>query len=115
MKKVLLVEDDQVIQMGWMVLLEDLPLQLLQARDISQARDLFYDNPDLDAVVMDGCVPGVELNTANLTMEIRKRFAGPMIAVSSEPDFRRALVQAGCDYACDKNLVPDKLIQLLGL
>ena len=63
----------------------------------------------------DACVPGGEPNTPPLVQEFRRTFAGPMIAISSFSFYRRELIRAGCDHECEKDSLPKKLVEVLGL
>ena len=114
-KKVLIVEDRDTTQSGYRASLQD-DVQLLQAFTIEQAREIFGANPDIDLIVMDGCVPGFEINTPPLVREFRKTFRGPIIATSSSSDYRQELMLAGCSHEVgSKGDVPDKVLALLSL
>lgn len=115
MKKILLVEDDQRFQDLYKEIFEG-SAEILSALTVGQAREVFANNPDIAAIVMDFSVPGLESNTLALVREIRKSgFDRPIIADSNMPACCRLLCLAGCDYECDKASVPDFLRKLLGL
>lgn len=113
MKKVLIVEDDSSWQQNYEYALKEKVL-IIQAFDLDQARERFASNNDLDAIVMDACI-GNHPNTYGITEEFRKTFKGPMIAASSARDYRKVLMSCGCDYEAPKDLVPQKLIEVLGI
>ena len=98
-KRMLVVNDDEGIQ----VLLARLfgeKLDIFSAFTLEQGKKLFGKNPTVDLVVMDGCVDNQqhELDSIELTREIRATYQGPMLACSSFPDYNNQLMKAGCDY-----------------
>ena len=113
-KKVLIVDDDDDVQAFYRRTLNDKVL-LLSALTIKEAEELFATNPDLDAIVMDACVPEAPPTTIPLVRKMRETFDGPMIASSGDKDYRQMLVNAGCDHESKKGLVPQKLLEVLGL
>ena len=113
-KKVLIVEDDFVRQGKWIRKLDDL-VEILSAVSIKQAEEKFAGNPDIACIVMDACVPGDDINTESLVHSFRKKFKGPIIAISSISQYIARLALAGCDYACEKDGVPEKIREVLGL
>jgi len=126
--KVLLVEDRpmaiEVILWGIEVRLsiaeqEASAINVLVAETIPQAEELFAANPDIDAVLMDACVPGIEPNTEPLVKKMRERSAGlDIIAISDRKEYRERLMQAGCNHEVDddgKRRAPKKLLEVLGL
>jgi len=114
MKTVLIVEDGVPWQTRWARLLADKVI-LLQAYRIRDARDLFADNPYIDLIALDACVPGAKPNTLELAAHFRQSFTGPMIAISSEPDYRKQLLDAGCNHDCPKDGLMSKIDLLLRL
>lgn len=123
--KVLVVEDSETQCDIWDIqlsmLLSKLKLNevvtLMQATTIEEAVALFRANKaDLSAIVMDGCVPGNNINTEPLTKMIRAEgFKGPMIAVSGVPWFQDRLVKAGCNTKCSKYQVVQRILEVLGV
>ncbi len=113
-KKVLFVEDSKSQQDYWR---RKLPgkVVFIGALSIREAEELFADNFDIEAIVMDACVPGDSVNTLQLVRKFRDTFTGPMIATSSVPWYRDALVQAGCDHESEKDSLPQKLLEVLSL
>ena len=64
---------------------------------------------------MDACVPGDWPNTMPLVRKIRQTFVGPIIANSSLLEYRKKLLEAGCDYECEKGEVAKKVLELIEL
>lgn len=115
MKKVLLVEDMKIVHDGLKKMLGD-KISLLSAFTIEGAKKLFEENTDIDAIVIDACVPGEEINTIPLVREFRKEYNGPMIAISTNGDYQKQLVEAGCNERClNKRQLHECLSELLRL
>ncbi|MDP2668341.1 MAG: response regulator [bacterium] len=112
--KVLVVEDKERYQYGWADALGE-KIEVLHAFTIEEGRRLFDANPDIDAVVMDACVPGNEPNSIPLVKYIRKSFKGPVIAASTEKIFRERLIEAGCNFESEKDRVPAIVNEVLAL
>lgn len=90
-------------------------IEVLNAFTVEGGAELFKTNPDIKAVVMDACVPGDEPTTLPLVLEFRKTFTGPMIAISGDHEYRRELMEAGCDHQSIKADLPDLLLKLLNM
>ena len=114
LKKILAVEDLQHKQDEWRSALNG-RVDFLSALTIKEAIELFDNNPDVDVVVMDACVPGDTPTTQGLIRKIRETFKGPMIACSSDSSYRRLLMSCGCDHQALKDDVPTKVLEVLGL
>jgi len=114
--KILIIEDNSFWQESYWHQLED-KITILQAFTEEEAREIFRQNPDIALIVMDGCLQAQKncLDTLDLTEEIRKSFAGPMIAASGDQHFRCLLQDAGCNHQASKKLLPYKIKELLKL
>ena len=121
MKKILLIEDSKPVIDIWKRLfdfyLKEEKLILIFAVSLDEAIQKFRLNPDVELIVVDGCIWGSDdrPNTQGLVSEIRKTFKGPMIAESSNEEYRKILLSAGCNYECEKDDVPKKVLRILGL
>ena len=113
-RKVLVVEDQDYLHDKWRRELDG-KVVLVSALSIEEAEEKFSANPDIDAIVMDACVPGDEPTTPPLVRKFRETFTGPIIAISSLPEYRAKLVSAGCDHESRKDALPAKLLEVLGL
>lgn len=119
-KKILIVEDFDLIVRLWRRALSELKIDsvvIVTASSIDEARERFKTNPDLDLIVMDAYIRGSfdRPNTLALVTEFRLSYSGPMLAQSSDEDHAKMLVDVGCNVACDKPQVPEKIIEILGL
>jgi len=113
-KKVLVVEDQDYLHDKWHRELNG-KVVIVSALSIKEAEEQFAANPDIAAIVMDACVPGDSPNTPLLVRKFRRTFTGPMIAISSMSNYRAELVDAGCDHESTKDLLSQKLLEVLGL
>lgn len=112
--KVLIVEDDNDYQGMYSSELGE-KVHLLQAFTINEAEEMFAENSDIALVVMDACVASEWPNTQELVRLIRASFKVPMIAASSDWDYRQELKRCGCDHDARKDKVPAMVVELLGL
>ncbi len=117
MKKIFCIEDDEKILNMWKLSFQKEIMQgkitIISAMTIKEAEEKFLSNHDIDIIVIDGCVPGRELNTIPLVKKIKKSFKGIMIGTSSVDEYRRQLLGAGCDFECTKWNLPITLSQLI--
>jgi hypothetical protein len=88
---------------------------ILSALTITEAKQLFVDNPDLAGIIMDACVPGDSPNTMSLVSEFRQTFCGPIIATSTSEYGLEKLLEAGSNHAAEKQFALQKMFNLLGL
>ena len=112
--KILIVEDRDIYQSLYRDYIQS-AAEILAAKSLDEGKRLFDENPDIVLVVMDACVPGSKPNSMNLIIHIRQTFNGPMIAASSDPDYRDILVETGCNLKSPKEKVPDLVRELLRL
>jgi len=102
-KKILIVEDDDLYQNLFKRQGQRADFEVIQAFTIDEARTLFAEHNDILAIGMDGCVPpGNHLNTEPLIRDFRKTFSGPIVAMSSDPDYQKNQLRAGCSHKCEK-------------
>ena len=116
--KILIVEDREYEQSYFAQVLSSSGIDIIAARSLREAEELFRANQDVALVVMDGAVDNErELDSVPLVKELRKEFgfAGPIIAASSDKSFRGILMNAGCDYQATKSEVPWMILSVLGL
>lgn len=106
-EKLLIVDDDRSWQRSLARSLQE-KVTLLQAFSLEQGEQIFLANPDVDLIVMDGCVPGYRLNSLPLIRKIRETYKGPIVAASSDADNREEMVRAGCSH----NVRPANLFEI---
>jgi len=112
-KKILIVEDDELLQLAWKrLILATTPMEVIQAFSIKEAEIVFNENRDLSVIAVDACVPGDEPNTIDMIRQFRKTFTGPMIAISSRDDFNQILMLAGCDHEIGKGKLVKKIKEI---
>jgi len=115
--KILILEDHLAIQRLWVAEFEDDGIEVLGAFSICEAEDLFgAHSSNIDLIAVDACVPGHNINTAPFVKKARARgYRGPMVAMSSFKEFRCQLVDAGCDYQCEKDFLVSKVRDILAV
>ena len=114
MLRVLVLEDNLNWHKMWGSSLDigEHGVELISTTTIQKFREEFSSNPDVDVIVLDACVPGMQPNTLDLAREVRSKFTGIMIAISSDKYHREDLMKAGCDIECEKYLLPQKIMDL---
>lgn len=119
-RKVLMIEDysdlHEIVRQG----LKPYPdCRLVSAYTLDEGSRLFDDNqPDLVLIVMDGCVDhDSTLDSLPLIQAIRKKgFHGTMLAASSDGEFRKEMLLAGCDREIKQKMeVPFAVMHFLAL
>jgi hypothetical protein len=108
-KKVLVVEPNLFYISRWHREFKGNNLVLITALGKEDAENQFGANPDVDAIVVDACVP----NTLYLVRGFKGAFDGPIIAISGVGVSRKALLKAGCDRECRRENLTKFLLALL--
>lgn len=122
--------DKQEARFGAVLIVEDQPdywrmirRDLLQsglfssvevARSLFEAEKLFKDAEEpFTAILMDACLCGEKPDTLELSSEMRRKFYGPIVAMSRDSQFRRIQMQHGCDLEAEKETAASVLIKYL--
>jgi response regulator RpfG family c-di-GMP phosphodiesterase len=117
--KILLVEDGPEYLEFYKKALAGHPLHIFEAGEVALAEKILLQHPDISAVVVDGRLEDTDFiqDTCEFVSRVRASgFSGHMIAASSNDDWRRSLVHAGCNHdGGDKKEIPRKLLEVLGL
>jgi CheY-like chemotaxis protein len=115
MKRILIVEDKESQQSVYADQFGKYEVEISAAYDLGQAESILDHMPDLDLAVVDGCVPGYHYNTGPFIKKLRQKFAGQIVAASSDPRIRKEMLASGCDHQVEKYEVRDKVVELLNL
>jgi PAS domain S-box-containing protein len=110
-KTILIVEDDPLSSKFLEAILEDTGAEILLAKDGREAIDITKEHENLDMILMDIQLPGMNGNEA--TKEIRKiRENMPVIAQTAHamPEDKRKSLEAGCDDYITKPINMDLLL-----
>jgi hypothetical protein len=110
-KKVLIADDNIHLHKQWEIDLCEV-VEVILTASVKGVKDGFKKHSDISVVVIDAQMP---FFTGDLVREIRIKFTGHMIAISSFAPLRKALVKAGCDHECEKHHVHIKVREVLGL
>ncbi len=113
-KAILIVEDDQVNFSYMDVLLRPTRARILHAREGEEAVKICMANPDINLVLMDIRLPG--MNGLDATRHIvTNRKALPVIAQTAyaEPEDQRAAYDAGCRDFLAKPIRANDMIDMI--
>jgi len=113
-KTVLVVEDNRMAYMLVSAMLKEVKVDLIHADDGNKAVEFCKSNPDLDLVLMDMHLPGI--NGLQATREIKKIRPGlPVIAATASiyDEDKEACIKAGCDAFISKPLHYRKMLELM--
>lgn len=112
--KVLIVEDDEFSITYLNVILNDYAKKMLIAKTGIEAVELCRDNPDIDIVLMDIKIPGI--NGYEATQQIREFnkevFILAQTAYAQVGDSEKA-IKAGCNEYISKPIDKEKLLQII--
>jgi CheY-like chemotaxis protein len=112
--RILIVEDDDVSTLYLTLLLEQFDCDILKSSSGAAAVELCKNNPDLDLILMDIRMPG--MNGYQATQAIREFNKSVIIiaqtAYTLKVDKERAY-QAGCNNFISKPIVGDELLAML--
>lgn len=74
---------------------QDAGIEVLQAFDLKQTRELFLANQDIDGILWDGSLPDGE--SLELIKEVVSMgYKGPMVANSGNPFLAQKQMKCGC-------------------
>lgn len=119
MKTVLVVEDDKDWVDNWKHGINKEKIMLSFASTIQEA-EILLSNCYFDAIVMDALLIDMETKVETMTFSLVEKirsvfnYNGPIIATSSNSEYRKRLVEVGCDYQASKTEVFQKLSDVLG-
>ncbi len=77
---------------------------------------MFFETPNIDLIVMDGCVNNEDtIDSLPLIEKMRLTYKGDIIAASGSSYFRDLMCEVGCNYCSVKGKVTDVIKRLLNL
>ncbi|MBP6884275.1 MAG: hypothetical protein KBC17_00440 [Candidatus Pacebacteria bacterium] len=113
---ILIIEDFEDEKNSYVKNIPENKIKVLWGYSLEKAQELFNTNPDIDVIIIDGCVNNFkELDTLPLIEKIRRTYKGPMIAASRSDTYRKRMVAAGCDKETWKENVNNLLRGMLGI
>lgn len=115
MKRILIIEDNERILRALVrALTRRDDVMVCQAETLPEAEAVFADyHTQLDAIAIDGCVPGNDYNAHWLIEKFRESYSGPIIAIAGAEIIRKAMLRDGCSHECEKIRLPAFLDKLL--
>lgn len=114
MKKILVVDDEEILRMLIMDTLEDLGYEIEEAIDGQMGLEKI-ESMSYDLVILDYMMPyltGVEV-LENLSAEARKDIKVLMLTAKTQESDRQQMLQAGADYFMAKPFSPIDLMSVV--
>ena len=112
--KILIAEDDEMSAMLLTIIVKDLRKEIFRAKTGIEAVDICYNNPDIDLILMDIQMPG--LNGDEATRKIRE-FNKDVIIIAQTglvlSTNKEKLIEAGCNNYLAKPINKLELITLI--
>jgi len=113
MQRILIIEDDLMIQSLFARCLED-RFDIEAAYTLEEAEKKFEAGQGaFSLIVVDACLGGAGLETLSLVCKMSTSFRGPIIASSSCSENRRIMLRSGCTHETEKMNVPRLVAKLL--
>ena len=111
--KILIIDDEVPFQQICVAVIGKRGAEVISAYTPEEALRLFDEHHgSFDVIAVDACL-GSGFDTASLIQSIRKEFVGPMIAISGNADYRKAMLQIGCSCECEKFNLPHMIHALI--
>ncbi len=111
---ILTIDDDVSLQRLWKIVFQREGIEVIHAFTNDEAWMMFVRQQGrFDAIVFDGHVGRSDIPTLTLVEMVRKLFDGHMIAASSDLALRRQMKTAGCTRQCEKQNLPEVVLELL--
>lgn len=112
---VLIADDLPDVIRDWESALNGYGIKSVKAMSIRELCTTFFAHEhEIDAVILDGCIPGHSVNTiAFITIAREIGFTKPIIAASSLPRYRDQMVRWGCSHQAPKDTAADLAADLL--
>ncbi len=119
MPKILIIEDDPEM-MEWLhdhLIDMGKGIETLIAFTAKEGENQIKGNPDVDLVILDGCLDGDRPTGASLIPTIRDYYPHPkpILAISKSETLRKMMVERGCTHECGKFFVPRNVANILKL
>lgn len=111
-RKVLVVEDEVIIQKLIAKVLHRLGLEILSAKTLEAACKLFQTHlEEILMIVVDGSIETADqLDTEPLVKKMRESFDRPIVAISAREEFNLILMQIGCTHYGQKPDIIDPIL-----
>lgn len=112
---VLIADDLDWVREMWAKGLEGYGISFVTASSLKELDEVFENNcSQLDAVILDGCIPGHDVNTIGFIRMVRsKGLRVPIVASSSLPVYGQMMVNAGATRQAPKDEAVDAVADLL--
>ena len=112
--KILIVEDDETSEMLLSILVKDFSKETLIARTGAEAIEICQHHPDIDLILMDIQLPGMDGYEA--TRQIRSQNKDVIIVAQTAYGFlkdKEKAIESGCNDYLSKPVTPEKISELI--
>lgn len=112
--KALIVEDERFSREYLKIILEDYVKQMIFAKTGYEAIEMCKDNPDIDLILMDIRIPGI--NGHEATKKIREFNQDVFIIAQTafaQPGDKEACIEAGCNDYISKPINKERLFEII--
>ena len=112
---VLIADDLPEVLGAWTKELAAYDVTVVAASTLEELDKVFEEHEQqLDAIILDGCIPGHDVNTLRFIWKVRDRGCQvPIIASSSLREYRDMMVRAGASHQAPKQEAVDAVADLL--
>ena len=112
---VLIADDLPHVIEAWESALTEYGIAVAKATTIRELCETFFAyEHEIDAIILDGCIPGDRPNTISFIDIVRQfGFTKPIIAASSSERYRANMMSWGCSHQAPKELAAELVIDLL--
>jgi hypothetical protein len=113
MKKLLVFEDDPTVSGMYESALKG-KLDVIRVLNLDGAKQHLVDPDQVAAIIMGGNQQRSPLSSARTVIELRRSFAGPIIATSGYPSVQAELMACGCSHDAPKPASLPAILKILG-
>lgn len=112
---VLIADDLPEVIEAWTKELAAYDITVVTASTLEELDKVFEEHEQqLDAIILDGCIPGHDVNTLRFIWRVRdKGCQVPIVASSSLREYRDMMIQAGASHQAPKQEAVDTVADLL--
>ncbi len=114
---VLVADDLPHIRMMWVSKLAEYDIAVVEVCTREELDTAFDANRErLSAIILDGCIPGNDINTIPFIQRARSEgFTRPIVASSGSTKYRRMMCENGASHDAPKTEAAELVLRLLGV
>lgn len=112
-KKLLVIEDDPAVQGTINRDLRIFPVEVLQAHSVVEAEKFLREDPDIDLILLDGCLDGENPDGFAFIEDCLELSDAPIVAMSKSRDLRKMMLDKGCKHEVEEKRFAAHLVAKL--